>query len=95
MIRLTYSKGGVFLKKFYVFNAVVFLILFILFIRSFSLENTVLYSFAGGSIVNPIDGETRMYAGLALQIFSGLGMLIQLILVNVALLKQQEIVVTE
>ena len=68
--------------KFIVFNVIVFIVLLVLFSIGGSIDNGVKYSFAGYSLLNPVDGENYHFTGLILQVFSAIGILIQLVFVN-------------
>lgn len=75
------------MKKFYVVNMIVFVILLLTFIAGFNTQNEIRYSFAGNTFLNPVSGEYFNYNGIILQVFSGLGMIVQLIMVNLKMMQ--------
>lgn len=75
------------MKKFYVFNLIVFLVLLITFVTGSFMVNEIRYTFAGNSWLNPVSGEIYSITGIILQVLSGIGLIIQLIFVNIKLIK--------
>ncbi len=69
-------------NKFIVFNVIVFVVFLVLFSIGGSIVNEVSYTFAGNSFLNQVDGENYHFTGLILQVFSAIGILIQLVFVN-------------
>jgi hypothetical protein len=74
-------------SKFVIFNVIVFAVLVILYVVGVSLNSNIQYGFAGNSWLNPVDAEYYNLEGMILQIFSVCGALIQLVFVNLKLLK--------
>ena len=75
--------------KKYFFDGIILLIFIIIFVSSNDFENGIRYTFSGNSFLNPVNGEIHDYLGIILQIFSALGILIQLIFINIKILKQK------
>jgi hypothetical protein len=79
-------------KRFYIFNSVIFVFLLFLFITSLSNDSIeIVYYFAGNNILNQHSGASHQVHILVLQIFSGLGLLLQLIFVNLYMLKEKNV----
>lgn len=78
------------MKKFYVFNLIVFIFLLTIFITGSTISNEITYTFGGNSYLNPISGKTIVFHGFIMQIFSGVGMIIQIIFVNTKLIKEDD-----
>jgi len=77
-------------NKFYMFNGIIFIILLFLFITSYLQDSIqITYHFAGNNIFNQHSGETHHLHVLILQSFTALGMLVQLIFVNLYMLKEK------
>ena len=72
--------------KFLGFNIIVFAVLIMLFIIGGGLDSNIHYVFAQNSWINPIVREYYHFTGIILQIFSALGVLIQLVFINKKLL---------
>lgn len=70
------------MRKFIVFNTIVFFILLIVFLTGLNLENHIRYDFSGNSFLNPVNSEYYYFTGIILQVFSLLGILIQLVFVS-------------
>jgi hypothetical protein len=79
-------------KRFFIFNGIIFIILFVAFASSLS-NNAIeiTYYFAGNNILNQHSAASHKTHTLVLQIFSGLGLLIQLIFVNLYMLKEKNV----
>ena len=83
------------MKKFYLFNLIVFLFLLLLYVIGSNMQSEIRNTFAGnnwlnpvtGEILNPVTGEIYVFNGIILQVFSGIGLIIQLIMVNIKLIK--------
>lgn len=75
------------MKKFYVVNLIIFVILLLTFIAGLNTQNEIRYTFAGNSFLNAVSGEYINYNGIILQVFSGLGMIVQLIMVNLKMMQ--------
>lgn len=78
------------MKKFYVVNSIIFVILLLTFIAGFNIQNEIRYYFAGNSFLNAVSGEYINYNGIILQVFSGLGMIVQLIMVNLKMMQEMK-----
>ena len=78
------------MKKFYVVNFIIFVVLLLTFITGFTTQNEIRYMFAGNSFLNQVSGEYINYNGLILQVFSGLGMIVQLIMVNLKMMQENK-----
>lgn len=70
------------IKKFIIFNVIVFLVFLVLFRTGTLMDNVVDYDFAGYSFSNPVNGKNYHFTGIILQVFSVIGVLIQLVFVN-------------
>ena len=55
---------------FIVFNVVVFIVFLVLFNTGTSMDNGVDFTFAGYSLLNPVDGKNYHITGIILQVFS-------------------------
>lgn len=78
------------MKKFYIFNLVVFIVLLLTFILGSSMSNEIRYTFAGNSFLNPVSGEVFQLSGIVMQVFSGIGMVVQLVMVNLKLIQDSK-----
>ncbi len=78
------------MKKFYIFNLVVFIILLLTFISGSNMSNEIRYTFAGNSFLNPVSGEILQLSGIVMQVFSGIGMVVQLVMVNLKLIQDSK-----
>lgn len=78
------------MKKFYIFNLVVFIVLLLTFISGSSMTNEIRYTFAGNSFLNPVSGEIFQLSGIMMQVFSGIGMVVQLVMVNLKLIQDSK-----
>lgn len=78
------------MKKFYIFNLVVFIVLLLTFISGSSMSNEIIYTFAGNSFLNPVSGEIFQLSGIVMQVFSGIGMVVQLVMVNLKLIQDSK-----
>ncbi len=79
------------MKKFYIFNLIVFLLLLFLYVTGSYMQSEIRYTFAGNSWLNPVSGEIYLFNGIILQMLSGIGLLIQLIMVNIKLIKDSKV----
>ena len=78
-------------SKFWIFNIIVFFVFFMLFsFGSNSMESSIDYVFSGNSWLNPVSEEIYNFTGIILQGFSAIGVLIQLIFVNIKLLRVEQ-----
>ncbi|MFA5543951.1 MAG: hypothetical protein WDA47_09250 [Bacilli bacterium] len=75
------------MKKFYIFNLIVFLFLLLLYATGSNMQSEIRYTFAGNTWLNPVSGEIYLFNGIILQVLSGIGLIIQLIMVNIKLIK--------
>ncbi len=75
------------MKKFYIVNLIIFVVLLLTFITGFNSQNEIKYYFAGNSFLNAVSGQYINYNGIILQVFSGLGMIVQLIMVNLKMMQ--------
>ena len=78
------------MKKFYIFNLVVFIVLLLTFISGSNMSNEIRYTFAGNSFLNPVSGEILQLSGIMMQVFSGIGMVVQLVMVNLKLIQDSK-----
>ena len=78
------------MKKFYIFNLVVFIVLLLTFISGSYMSNEIIYTFAGNSFLNPVSGEILQLSGIMMQVFSGIGMVVQLVMVNLKLIQDSK-----
>ena len=78
------------MKKFYIFNLVVFIVLLLTFISGSNMSNEIRYTFAGNSFLNPVSGEILQLSGIVMQVFSGIGMIVQLVMVNLKLIQDSK-----
>jgi len=78
------------MKKFYIFNLVVFIVLLLTFISGSNMSNEIRYTFAGNSFLNPVSGEILQLSGIVMQVFSGIGMVVQLMMVNLKLIQDSK-----
>jgi hypothetical protein len=78
------------MKKFYIFNLVVFIVLLLTFISGSNMSNEIRYTFAGNSFLNPVSGEILQLSGIVMQVFSGIGMVVQLVMVNLKLIQDSK-----
>ena len=78
------------MKKFYIFNLVVFIVLLLTFISGSSMSNEIRYTFAGNSFLNPASGKIFQLSGIVMQVFSGIGMVVQLVMVNLKLIQDSK-----
>ena len=78
------------MKKFYVFNIIVFLVLLIVFAIGSGINSEIKYTFAGHSFLNPVSGKSLMLTGIIMQVMSGIGMVVQLVMVNLKLMRGPE-----
>jgi len=51
------------------------------------MQSEIRYTFAGNTWLNPVSGEIYLFNGIILQVLSGIGLIIQLIMVNIKLIK--------
>lgn len=75
--------------KKYLFDGIILFIFIVIFVSSNDFENGIRYTFSGNSFLNPVNGEIHNYLGIILQIFSAVGILIQLTFINIKILKQR------
>jgi len=75
------------MKKFYIVNLIIFVLLLLTFIAGFSTQDEIRYTFAGNSFLNAVSGQYINYNGIILQVFAGLGMIVQLIMVNLKMMQ--------
>ncbi len=75
------------MKKFYIVNLIIFVVLLLTFITGFNTQNEIRYTFAGNSFLNAVSGQYINYNGMILQVFAGLGMIVQLIMVNLKMMQ--------
>ena len=75
------------MKKFYVVNLIIFVVLLLTFIAGFNSQNEIRYTFAGNSFLNAVSGEYINFNGIILQVFSGIGMIVQLVMVNLKMMQ--------
>ena len=70
------------MKKFLIFNSIVFMSFIIIFLIGSQMQNYIGYVFAGNSFINPVSSEHYYFTGMILQISSSIGILIQLVFVS-------------
>jgi len=77
-------KGNKFIK----FNSIVFIIFIILFIIGGYMNSRISFTYINNSILNPVAAENYHLSGFILQIFSAIGVLIQLGFINKKLISK-------
>ncbi len=70
------------MKKFVGFNLIVFMFLLSLFIIGAMMQNYIDYGFGGNNWTNPMTEAYYFFTGIILQVFSAIGVLIQLVFVS-------------
>lgn len=70
------------MNKFFWFNGILALILIGLFFVGSHMHNYIDYGFGGDSWLNPVTEAYYYFGGMIIQVFSAVGLLIQLIFIN-------------